>query len=134
MKVVLDSNVLVSAFTTRGLCADVMRLVLAEHELLTLSPIVREVTRVLTRKLRVPSGTVEEIAGFLNGYVTTAPARPRAHIKLRDPDDAIILEAAIAVGADVLVTGDRDFLDAQAVPGLLIVDPRGFRTLIARKD
>ncbi len=35
MKVFLDTNVLVSAFTTRGLSADLFRLVVAEHELLT---------------------------------------------------------------------------------------------------
>tara|TARA_Y100000590_G_C15710915_1_gene1010249 strand:+ start:1307 stop:1432 length:126 start_codon:yes stop_codon:yes gene_type:complete len=34
MKVFLDTNVLVSAFATRGLCADVMRVILTEHELL----------------------------------------------------------------------------------------------------
>ena len=33
MKVLLDTNVLVSAFATRGLCADVLRLVLTEHEM-----------------------------------------------------------------------------------------------------
>ena len=32
MKVFLDTNVLVSGFATRGLCADVIRLALAEHE------------------------------------------------------------------------------------------------------
>jgi hypothetical protein len=34
VKVFLDTNVLVSGFAARGLCADVMRLVLAEHELI----------------------------------------------------------------------------------------------------
>lgn len=35
MRVFLDTNVLVSAFATRGLCADLMRHVLAEHDLIT---------------------------------------------------------------------------------------------------
>ena len=35
MRVFLDTNVLVSALTTRGLAADVFRLALSEHELLT---------------------------------------------------------------------------------------------------
>ena len=35
MRVFLDTNVLLSAFAARGLCADVFRTVLAEHELIT---------------------------------------------------------------------------------------------------
>jgi len=34
VKVFLDTNVLVSALATRGLCADLLRKVLTEHELL----------------------------------------------------------------------------------------------------
>jgi hypothetical protein len=33
VRVCLDTNVLVAAFATRGLCADVLRTVIAEHEL-----------------------------------------------------------------------------------------------------
>ena len=36
VRVFLDTNVLVAAFATRGLCADVVRTVLAEHELVAL--------------------------------------------------------------------------------------------------
>jgi uncharacterized protein len=33
VRVFLDTNVLVSAFATRGLCADLLELVLLEHDL-----------------------------------------------------------------------------------------------------
>jgi uncharacterized protein len=33
VRVALDTNVLVSAVATRGICADVLRVVLTEHEL-----------------------------------------------------------------------------------------------------
>ena len=38
MRVFLDTNVLVSAFATRGLCADVLRHVLADHQLAASEP------------------------------------------------------------------------------------------------
>ena len=47
MKVFLDTNVLVSGLATRGLCADVIRLVLAEHELIAGEVALKEVERVL---------------------------------------------------------------------------------------
>lgn len=44
----------------------------------------------------------------------------------RDPDDNRVLEAAIAGGADVIVTGDTDLLDLQVVEGVRIVTPVDF--------
>lgn len=54
MRVFLDTNVLVSAFTTRGLCADLLRLVLAGHEPLSGEIILQELRRVLDERFRVP--------------------------------------------------------------------------------
>ena len=53
MRVFLDTNVLVAAFATRGLCADVFRLVLAEHELLVSAALI-EAAPALMRAPRVP--------------------------------------------------------------------------------
>lgn len=50
MKVFLDTNVLVSAFMARGLCADLFRYVLAEHEVLTGEVNLVEFRRILRHK------------------------------------------------------------------------------------
>ena len=47
MKVFLDANVLVSGIATCGLCVDVIRLVLAEHELIIGEVVLKEAERVL---------------------------------------------------------------------------------------
>ncbi len=47
MRVFLDTNVLVSAFATRGLSADVFRRALAEHMLLTGEVVLRDLRLVL---------------------------------------------------------------------------------------
>ncbi|MGH7178749.1 MAG: PIN domain-containing protein [Tepidisphaeraceae bacterium] len=47
-------------------------------------------------------------------------------IDLRDLDDLGILSAAVAAGADVLVTGDKDLLDVARKSPVKIVSPRGF--------
>lgn len=54
MKVFLDTNVLVSGFAMRGLSADVVRLVMADHELLTGEVVINEVLRTLYEKFDVP--------------------------------------------------------------------------------
>ena len=53
MRVFLDTNVLVAAFATRGLCADVMRVVLAEHQV-TGDVVLRELRKALARRIKLP--------------------------------------------------------------------------------
>jgi len=130
VKVFLDTNILVSAFATRGLCADVLRQVLAEHELLVGERVLREVGRVLRAKLRVPPPVIDEIEQFLRTQTVVAATGTRATAKVRDADDARILAEAVAGGADVLVTGDRDLLDFADRSPLRIVTPRGFWELL----
>jgi uncharacterized protein len=65
VKVFLDTNVLVSGFATRGLCADVIRLVLAEHELITADVVLTELKRVLKHKIHLPGEQIQEILAFL---------------------------------------------------------------------
>ena len=43
-------------------------------------------------------------------------------IEIRDPADAWVLASAVAVDADLLVTGDRDLLDIAAQAPLRIVE------------
>jgi uncharacterized protein len=127
VKVFLDTNVLVSAFSTRGLAADVFRLVLAEHELLTGEVVLEEFERVLTQNFRVPPIEVAEILSFLReGLVEPRPATPAA-VPISDPDDAWVLASALSAGAEVLVTGDLALLGLNAaIVELKIMNPRNF--------
>ena len=130
MRVFLDTNVLVAAFATRGLCADVLRHVLAEHTLVTGEIVLRELRRVLSKKLKVPLRTVDAIDRFLRDYeVVPKPPAPIA-IPIRDMADKWVVASAVAGGADVLVTGDQELLDLGKRAPLRIISPRGFWTLI----
>ena len=133
MRVFLDTNVLVSAFATRGVCADVLRVVLAEHSLVTGEVVLQELRRVLSRRIGLPPGTISEIDEFLREQEVIAKPRARADVPERDPDDQWVVASAIEGRADVLVTGDRDLLDIAGAAPIKIVDPRGFWDLL-RKD
>jgi putative PIN family toxin of toxin-antitoxin system len=130
VKVFLDTNVLVSAVATRGLSADVVRLVVAEHELLTGAVNLAELQRVLRDKLHAPARTVRELEAFLRTHTIVPKPTAVLDVSVRDPDDRWVLASAVAGAADVLVTGDRDLLDLRDRAPLPIVDPRGFWELI----
>ena len=130
MKVFLDTNVLVSGFATRGLCADVIRLVLAEHEFITANVVLNELKRVLKHKIQLPGEQIQEILTFLESQIVQPKPIFPTKIPVRDEDDQWILASALAAKADVFVTGDKDLLDvANEVSGLTITDPRGFWNL-----
>jgi putative PIN family toxin of toxin-antitoxin system len=134
VKVFLDTNVLVSGFATRGLCADVIRLVLAEHELITADVVLNELKRVFKHKIQLPGEQVQEILTFLEGQTVQPQPISLSSIPVRDEDDQWVLASALAAKADVLVTGDKDLLDvAEQVSDLTITDPRGFWNLVKKR-
>lgn len=133
MRVFLDTNVLVSAFTARGLCADVLRVVLLEHELLSSEAVVRELQRVLSQKLRMPDSTTSQIIRFLREEAQVVDPEAPAPLPKSDPDDRWIVASAVEAKADVLVSGDKDLLDIADRVSVRITDPRGFWTLLRKE-
>lgn len=133
MRVFLDTNVLVSAFATRGLAADVLRLVLSEHTLVTGDVVLRELARVLRVRIKLPRARIEDILDFLREFEVVPKPKAPSDVALRDEDDRWVLASAVAGAVDVLVTGDRDLLDAAGEAPLEIVDPRGFWELASRR-
>lgn len=134
MRVFLDTNVLVSGFATRGLCADVIRLVLAEHELIIGKVVLEETRRVLLQKIHLPEPLAAEILAFLETQTVQVQPKATPTIRIRDEDDIMVLASALAAKADVLITGDKDLLEfSDRVSDLLITDPRGFWHLARQK-
>jgi len=126
LKVFLDTNVLVSAFATRGLCADVLRLVLSSHELVVGEVVLEELETVLREKLTLPDSALDDLLGFLREHrVIERPEEIIVEVD-SDPADAWILASALAAKADYLVTGDRDLLELSSKVDLEIVTPRTF--------
>ena len=126
MRVCLDTNVLVAAFATRGLCADVLRTVLAEHELVIGEFILNELRHILESKFKLPADRMAAVEGTLAPVpVAPTPSQPAA-FPIRDASDRRVLATAVEGKAAVLVTGDRDLLDVRDDAPLPILDPREF--------
>ena len=125
MRIFLDTNVLVSAYTARGICNDLMRFILAEHELLTGEVNLAELRRVLRERFKASAALVAAVEAELRAEtVIPKPAAPST-LSIRDPDDRWVLASAVSGQADLLVTGDRDLLDVAAASPIPVVDPRG---------
>ena len=126
MKVFLDTNVIVSAVTTRGLCADVFRTVLAEHELITSSRVLQEVRRILKVKFEVPDVLIVEYLELIEQDAVVAEFKDLPHLPIKDKDDIEIVAAAVSAGAHVLVTGDREVQNIKSFKNVRFLSPRAF--------
>jgi len=126
MKVMLDTNVLASAVATRGLCADVLRAVLAEHELVICPQIISELQRLLKDKFALPRQLVNDFIRLVRGDSIHCEPGDLPAIELKDKDDLGILSAAVGGGVNVIVTGDKAMQMVGMVAGLKIMSPRQF--------
>ena len=111
MKVVFDTNVLVSALVFPGGKADgaLLRIVEEHDQLLISAPIVDELLGVLARKFARDREELARIAVFLADLAQTVRPRTKLKVVADDPDNRI-LECAVAGQADAIVTGDRALL------------------------
>lgn len=126
MRVFLDTNVLVSAFASRGLCADLFELVLLEHELVLGRQVLQELSRALQLKLKLPAAPTKAILDFVSGEAAQIVDRAESAVVTADPDDARVLGEALAARSDMFVTGDAALLDLPALENLKILSPRQF--------
>jgi putative PIN family toxin of toxin-antitoxin system len=126
MRVLLDTNVIVSAVATRGLCADVFRAVLAAHELVTCPKVLQEVRRILNMKFGVPEQLISEYLELIAQEAIVAEPEDPPDLPIRDKDDAEIVAAAIVAKAQVLVTGDHELQSLGNIGKVRIISPRAF--------
>jgi uncharacterized protein len=130
VRVFLDTNVLASAFATRGICADVLMLVVAEHELVVSEQVLTELSRTLRERFRTGDALAQEAVEFLRQEAALVGEAPLLEIEVRDADDKRIVEQAVLGEADVLVTGDRDLTEMGTRRPVRILTPRGFWELL----
>ncbi len=128
MRVVFDTNVLIAAFLTEGVCSKLLvRARRREFELFLSEDIILEFERNLRKKFAFSPSEVKDARGVLleaSGKIAQAIS-PIAPV-CRDPEDDKILACAKQTDADYLVTGDQDLLVVAQYSRTRIITPRNF--------
>ena len=131
MKVLLDTNVIIAAFATRGLCSAVFELCLDRFDLVLSEAILQETRHHLKDKITLPPAQCEAIVAFLRDHAAIAELEDLREavfreVVCRDPHDHHLLALAHWTAADYLVTGDKDLLALGRYQTTAIVTPRSF--------
>ncbi|MXX75640.1 MAG: putative toxin-antitoxin system toxin component, PIN family [Holophagales bacterium] len=127
MRVVFDTNILVSALTLPGGRADsaLRRIVGGDDSLAVSRSIIDELLSVLARKFAYDREALSRVAVFLADLGEMVEPKQSFRILADEPDNRI-LECAVTAGADLIVTGDRAMLAEAEFRGIRIVSLREY--------
>lgn len=120
-RIVLDTNVYVSAYGFGGKPARVLAAVISgEHTLVTSPALLAEVADKLYAVLGFDDEHVSEVIRQVARIAEVV--RPAVSIDLvADEPDNRVLECAVEGGADVIISGDHHLLDLVSYQGIRIV-------------
>lgn len=127
MRVMLDTNVLLSALLFPGERMNrMMQCIFQRHRLVLSSFVVEELGFVVQRKFPKKAKAVDTLLSGMSFELVYTPKELEPGLfEIRDPKDYPVLYTAIAEDVDVLVTGDKDFAEVD-VERPEILTPAGF--------
>ena len=115
MKIMLDTNILVSAFVFKSsIMNDFILKLSKEHEIVICSFTIDELKYLMKSKFNV---NINELNIFLDKFPFSLAYSPKEVknklFSIRDEDDYIILHTAILENVDIFISGDKDFKDVK---------------------
>ncbi|MGA7578077.1 MAG: putative toxin-antitoxin system toxin component, PIN family [Desulfobaccales bacterium] len=142
IRVVLDTNVLVSALLTPGNPpAKILEMALEGHLRIIISPaIIREIGLVFRHprlkktmeRHHLSSQEVEEAIFKILKVATITPGEALTQGVSRDPADDQVLWCAVEGRADFIISGDQDLTVLESYEGIRILEPAVFLRLVAQ--
>ena len=121
-RVILDTNVLISAFFWNGNERQVLlKCKMNIFKSILSFEILEETKRVLRKKFDLPQEKIDEFIRDVLLFSEIVVIKGDIDVIKEDPSDNIILETAIRGYADLIITGDNHLLKIKAYKGITIV-------------
>lgn len=132
MKVILDANVIISAFVSRGLCNEILEACGEHHEIVISESLIEEIYRGFIRKVRMPKALAEYNTGLLKESCHLEVPFTVSKQACPDPKDLHVLGLASASKAEYIVSGDRDLWSLKKFEDTAILPPRAFWEILRK--
>jgi uncharacterized protein len=136
LKAVIDTNVWISSLIQRGNPSKLLDIWTIEDSFAVYYPLqlIEELRSIPSKQRlasRIHSDDVHKLIAFIEDEAILAEPEHVEAIS-RDPNDDVFLACALFVGADVLVTGDKDLLVLGEYASIHIITPTRFLEMLAR--
>ena len=127
-KVVLDTNVLISAIVFGGKPRDVFDRILKGQVRLAISAdILDEMAGVLSgKKFQYPNGVIQSIRHAIEDLAEIVTPQKAVNTIKEDPDDNRILECALESNAHLVISGDHHLLELKEYRNIKIISPSDY--------
>jgi putative PIN family toxin of toxin-antitoxin system len=127
-KVVLDSNVLISAAVFGGKPREILDLAIKGLiEVAVSDDILEEIKGVLEgKKFQYPKRIARTLMREIEDLADLVQPKEKIEALLEDPEDNRVLECAVESGANVIVSGDSHLLALQSFGRIRIMNPDEF--------
>lgn len=128
MKIVVDTNLIISASLSANSVSRAAFKALSGHVVVSCEEQVMEVFSVVKRekfdKFSALKNRIDFVMEFIN---STHLVRVVEKIKIcRDAQDDIFINLAISANAEMIISGDKDLLELNGYKGIKIITPREF--------
>lgn len=114
MRIMIDTNVIISAILfPQSLPSTLIKSIATKHEIVLCTQILDELYRIFKRKFKEKTNSLEAFLTELNyDLVYTPHSIDKDKFPfIRDENDFPILVSAIIDGVDIIIIGDKDFLE-----------------------
>lgn len=126
LKVVLDTNILVSALIFGGKPEQVYNLVLEKQITAVISMVLfSELLEILIKKFNFDPKRIEQLERIVKKHFKIVYPKATVNV-VKDDDDNRVLEAALEGKCSYIITGDKDLLDLKIYKNIKIVTPDTF--------
>lgn len=125
MKLVLDTNIYIAAFLSKGLASKIIELGEEEKvDIYASREILEEVQSRLVNKLKFDESYIKEYVDHTTSGVNIVSPKRKLKVIKNDQTDNKILECAIESKVDLIVSMDKHLIKLKTYEGIGIIHPK----------
>lgn len=126
MRILVDTNVIVSGLISRGACFEILEDLVYSHTPVITPYILTECQEVLLQKFHLSTATVKTLLSVLDRHFTKGRSSNALFKICRDPADDQIFADALINQVEFILSGDKDLLSMERYEGIRIVAPKDY--------
>ncbi|MBF0478076.1 MAG: putative toxin-antitoxin system toxin component, PIN family [Candidatus Omnitrophica bacterium] len=130
MKILFDTNVIISSILTKGSSFDVVIDAVKKHDIFYTEYIIKEVKETLSKKFDLSLPVIHSVVELFKKYGTKGEKASEIIDICRDPNDNQILADALLNKIDMIISGDKDLTMLKKYQNILIIPPAEYWKII----
>ncbi|OGC06763.1 putative toxin-antitoxin system toxin component, PIN family [candidate division WOR-1 bacterium RIFOXYD2_FULL_36_8] len=136
LKIVLDTNIIISATLTEGVSFEILKLWRKKiFSVITTEEILAEYCSILSREnFCLPIAIIKTIIDEFKNNSLVITSKSQLNLIKNDPSDNKFIETAVDSKANFIVSGDNHLLALKKYKDIIILSPRNFLDVLESEN